>query len=152
MELDEFDLKILALVQDDVRQTTDSLGAQAGLSATAVQRRLKRLRQAGVIRKEIAVLNPAALGGRVTLIVTVRLAHGRHDAVDGFKRQMQALPEVQQCYYTMGEADFVLVVTARSVEDYEEFTRRVFFDNKNIAHFTSVMSMSSVKTTLRFPI
>lgn len=152
MELDEFDLKILALVQDDVRQTTDSLGAQVGLSATAVQRRLKRLRQAGVIRQEIAVLNPAALGGRVTLIVTVRLAHGRHDAVDGFKRQMQALPEVQQCYYTMGEADFVLVVTARSVEDYEEFTRRVFFDNKNIAHFTSVMSMSSVKTTLRFPI
>lgn len=152
MELDEFDLKILALVQDDVRQTTDSLGAQVGLSATAVQRRLKRLRQAGVIRKEIAVLNPAALGGRVTLIVTVRLAHGRHDAVDGFKRQMQALPEVQQCYYTMGEADFVLVVIARSVEDYEEFTRRVFFDNKNIAHFTSVMSMSSVKTTLRFPI
>jgi len=152
MDLDEFDLKLLAFIQDDARRTSEDLGDAVGLSATAVQRRLKRMRQSGAIKREVAVIDPSALGGRVTLIVSIRLAHGRHDAVDGFKRQMLALPEVQQCYYTMGEADFVLVVTAQSVEEYEEFTRRVFFDNPNIAHFTSVLSMNTVKTSLGYPI
>ncbi|MDW3206992.1 MAG: Lrp/AsnC family transcriptional regulator [Alphaproteobacteria bacterium] len=152
LEIDAFDRKILALVQADCRQTTEAIGAEVGLSPTAVQRRLKRLRAAGAIRREIAVLDGAVTGNRITLIVHVTLTKGRGQAVDGFKARMRKLPEVQQCFYTMGESDFVLIVTAKSVTDYEAFTRRALFDDANVAHFKTTIAMDTVKTGLDVPL
>ncbi len=151
-EIDDFDRKILSLMQDDARQTTEAIGAQVGLSATAVQRRLKRLRQAGAIRREIAVLDAAVTGKRITLIVQITLNKGRGHAVDGFKARMRGLPEVQQCFYTMGDSDFVLIVTAKDVADYEAFTRRAFFDDATIAHFKTTIAMDTVKSGLDVPL
>lgn len=151
-KLDEFDRKILRLVQENARQTTEALGDAVGLSATAIQRRLKRLRDSGTIRKEVAVVDPAFSGGLITLIVQVTLAKGSGRSVDEFKRRMRRLPEIQQCYYTMGEADFVLIATAPSVSDFEAFTRRAFFDDPAIAHFTTSVAMETVKTGLDVPI
>lgn len=151
-ELDAFDLKILAEVQEDARRTAEKIGEAVSLSGAAVQRRLKRLRRIGAIRRDVALLDPALLGGRVTLIVSVRLTYGHQDTVDGFKSDMRRLPEVQQCYHTMGEADFMMIVTARSIEAYEAFTRSVFVENPNIAHFTSSLAMSTVKAGLAYEV
>src|SRR3954452_25304463 len=119
MELDVFDTRLLTLVQQDARQSTESLAAEVGLSAAAVQRRLKRLRQEGVIAATVAVVAPEAVGRPMTFVVAVSLERERADLMDGFKRLMRATPEVQQCYYVAGDTDFVVVVTARSMADYE---------------------------------
>lgn len=151
-DLDAFDLALLRCLQQDCRRTSESLAAEVGLSATACQRRLKRLRRSEVIAKEVAVLAPDALGGRMTLIVQVVLARGRADIVDAFKRQVRVQPEIQQCYYVTGDCDFVLIVTAKDIADYETFTRRVFFENPNIQKFHTMVAMENVKLGLEVPV
>jgi Lrp/AsnC family transcriptional regulator, leucine-responsive regulatory protein len=152
MDLDSFDLRLLALVQQDARQSTESLAAEVGLSAAAVQRRLKRLRQEGVIAATVAVVAPEAVGRPMTFVVEVSLERERADLMDGFKRLMRATPEVQQCYYVTGDTDFVVVVTARSMADYEAFTRRTFFGNPNIRRFRTSVVMDRVKVGLTVPV
>ena len=151
-ELDAFDVKLLTLVQEDCRQTSEALADKVGLSPTACQRRLKRLREAGVIRREIAVLDPDRLGGRLTVIVEVVLERGRPDIIDDFKRRMRALPEVQQCYYVTGNSDFVLIVVVDDMKAYEAFTQRVLFASKAIQKFQTTVVMDTVKAGLATPL
>ena len=150
--LDQFDISILNLLQDDNRMTSEAIAERVGLSPTACQRRIKRLRAEGAIAAEVAVLDPDVVGGRITLIVQVVLAHGRADIVDAFKREVQAMPEVQQCYYVTGEADFILIVTAEDIPAYERLTRRIFFGNPHIQKFQTIVVMDSVKVGLKLPI
>ena len=95
MELTEIDRKLLAEVQRDNRQSGERLGERVGLSPTACQRRLKRLREAGVIEADVSVVSPAALGRPMTLVVTVELERERIDIVDEFKRAVAGTPEIQ---------------------------------------------------------
>ncbi|NIA68605.1 Lrp/AsnC family transcriptional regulator [Pelagibius litoralis] len=151
-DLDQFDVALLDQLQRDNRQTSEALAAAVGLSATACQRRMKRLREAGYIAADVSVLDPAKVGRRTTFIVQVDLARGRADIVDGFKRDMQKIPEVQQCYYVTGEADFILVVVARDLAHYEQLTRRLFYGNNVIGKFHTQVVMDSVKLGLTIPL
>ena len=151
-EIDAFDVKILNSLQANNRMTSEALAERVGLSPTACQRRIKRLRESGAISAEVAVVSPEVLGGRVTLIIQVLLERGRADIVDSFKREIRAIPEVQQCYYVTGEYDFVLVMTAKDMADYERLTRRIFFDNPNIQRFHTSVTMESVKVGLQIPL
>jgi Lrp/AsnC family leucine-responsive transcriptional regulator len=143
--LDRFDLKLLDLVQRDNRLTSEVLGERVGLSATAVQRRLKRLRQDGVIEADVAIVAPKAVGQRVQMIVLVSLERERADIIDRFKKSIRATPEVMNGYYVTGESDFMLLVTTRDMEDYEQFTRRFFYDNPDIKNFKTMVVMDRVK-------
>lgn len=89
--MDQLDRKILSIFQNDTRRTAQSIGSEVGLSMAAVQRRLKRLRESGTIRAEIAQLNGAVLGVPITCIVTLSMA-APPKQLDAFKRQMRALP------------------------------------------------------------
>lgn len=152
MELDRFDRALLDALQRDCRQPAESLGEALGLSATAVQRRIRRLKSEGAIEAEVAVLAPETMASLVTVIVELAFKQGLTAAIDAFKREATAQPEIQQCYYVAGEYDFVLVVVATSMADYERFTRRVFFPNDNIARFRSTVVMDSVKRGLQLPL
>lgn len=147
-KIDDFDVAILRLLQDDTRVTSETLAEAVGLSPTACQRRLKRLRESGAIAREVAVLDPDRVGGRITLIVQIVLERTRVDFVDSFKRDMLKAPEVQQCYYVTGEYDFVLIVTADDLADYEAVTQRLFFGNRSIQKFHTTVVMQSVKLGL----
>jgi Lrp/AsnC family leucine-responsive transcriptional regulator len=151
-ELDDFDRAILRELQQDCRRSSERIAAVVALSATAVQRRIKRLRENGVIVAEQAIVNPLAVGRRLSILVQVTLARGRADIVADFKRQAQANPEVQQCYYVTGEYDFLLIVTANDMADYERLTHRLFFENQNIQKFHTIVVMDPVKVGLTIPI
>ncbi len=146
--MDDKDLDILKLVQANAQLTAEALGHEVGLSAPAVQKRLKKLRDSGVIEKEIAVLSPAKLGREMTVIVGVSLERESRMHLDMFKRRMRQAPEVQQCYYATGEADFVLVVAVKDIKAYEAFTQEYFFDESNVSRFTSSVVMDRVKVSL----
>ena len=150
--LDALDLKLLDLVQRDARRTAAELSEAVGLSPTACLRRLHRLRTAGVIESEIAVLSPGALGRPLTMIVEVTLERERPDVLDEFKRAMRLTPEVMQCYYVTGAADFVLIVTAQDMRQYEAFTNRFFFRNPHIRRFETLVVMDRVKIGLSVPL
>ena len=146
--MDDKDLDILRLVQRDARLTADAISHEVGLSPPAVQKRLKRLRQNGVIERDIAVLSPAKLGREMTIIVEVILERESRAHLDAFKRRMRNAPCVQQCYYTTGEADFILILTVENIQEYEAFTQTYFFDESNISRFKTAVVMDRVKVSL----
>ena len=146
--MDDKDFEILRLVQSNARLTADTIGHEIGLSPPAVQKRLKKLRDTGVIENEIAVLSPAKVGREMTVIVQVMLERESRLHLDSFKRRMKSAPGVQQCYYTTGEADFILVVIVKDIQAYEAFTQEYFFDESNVSKFTSSIVMDRVKVSL----
>jgi Lrp/AsnC family leucine-responsive transcriptional regulator len=148
-DLDAFDVGILNLVQDNNQLSSHEIGAGVGLSPSAVQRRLRRLRQAGVIAADVSLIAPAVAGNRVTVIVEVSLEREQLQQRHEFERRVRALPEVVQCYYVTGRADFVLVLNVSSMEAYGDFTNDVFFADPNIKQFHTAVVMSTIKFTTR---
>lgn len=152
IELDRIDVALLRAVQRNNRLTSDELSVKVGLSPTACQRRLKRLRDGGVIEADVAIVAPKAVGRPITMLVLVTLERERADIVDRFKAAIRSTPEVMTGYYVTGDADFVLVVTARDMEDYEQFTRRFFYENHDIKGFKTMVAMDRVKASFELPI
>ncbi len=150
--MDRLDLRLLELVQRDNRLTADELSESVGLSPSACQRRLKRLREDGVIVADVSIVAPEALGRRLTMIVQVTLERERPDLIDTFKRSMIATPEVMQCFYVTGDADFVMILTVKDMKDYEVFTKRFFIENPNIQRFNTIVVMDWVKAGLQVPV
>jgi Lrp/AsnC family leucine-responsive transcriptional regulator len=144
-DIDIFDRRLLAEVQADARLTGDELADRVGLSAAACRRRLQALRQRGIIRREVAVIDGAALGAAVTLLVHVVLQDDRRDVLDGFIRRLRQEPLVRQAWYVTGPADFALTVVAPDMAAYEELTRRLFIDDPAVRRFETMVAMRSVK-------
>lgn len=151
IDLDQTDRLLLDLLQRDARQSLETLAAQVHLSAAAVQRRIKRLRDARVITGEVVQIDAAAVGLPMTFIVTVELERERTDEIDAFRRKASSEPRVQQVYYVTGEGDFILVVLAASMDDYEQLTRRLFFDDPNIRRFRTSAVMGKPYRSLAVP-
>jgi len=151
-ELDPFDIKLLARLQRNNRETSEVLADHLGLSPTACQRRLKRLREAGVISAEVAVVDPAATGQWLTLVAHASLVRGQPEVVDAFKREIRKTPEIQHCYYVTGEYAFVLVVIVRDIVAYDLLIRRLFVENPSILKFQTSMVIDTVKTGLALPL
>ena len=150
--MDSIDRKILALYQHDTRRIADSIGAEVGLSAAAVQRRLKRMREDGTIRAEIALLDNAAVGAPITCIVALSMAGAPPAGLDRTKRQLRSSPNVQQCYHVTGSMDFILVVTAARMEEYGRFTREWFESNAAVARYETFVTLDRVKVGLSLPV
>lgn len=152
VSLDLFDLALLNLVQHDNLRTSAELAEEVGLSPTSVQRRMKRLRQEGVIEADVSIVSTGALGRDMTMIVEVELERESAHLLDTFKQVMRDAPEVMQCYYTTGLADFILIVTAKDMHDYDVFIRRFFYANPNVRRFRTSIVIDRVKVGLTLPI
>lgn len=150
--IDQIDARILQALQENNRLTSDQLSEIVHLSATAVQRRVKRLRAIGVIEGDVAIISPKAVGRPVSMLVSVTLERERVAIIDRFKKAIREAPEIMSGYYVTGEADFVLLVTARDMEDFEQFTRRFFYDNPDIKGFKTAVVMDRVKAGFALPI
>lgn len=150
--IDDFDLAILRELQRD-NQTPQRLIAEAvGLSAPAVQRRIQRLEDSGAIQANVAVIDPLKVGQSITLLVAVEMESEHGEMLDAAKASFAATPQVQQCYYVTGEADFMLVVIVPSMTEYEALTKRLFFANNNVKRFRTFVAMDRVKVGLTVPI
>ncbi|UUC44685.1 Lrp/AsnC family transcriptional regulator [Flavobacterium cerinum] len=150
--LDKFDLAILKVLQKDNLTPQRTIGESIGLSAAAVQRRIKRMRETGVIAADITVVDREKAGRMITLFVEVKLESEQLELIDQAKSSFLKAPEVQQCYYVTGETDFVLVIISPSMHDYEQLTRRLFFSNKNIKSFRTSVALDIVKQGLEIPL
>ena len=145
--LDTFDRQILALYQRNTRLPSEQIGAQVGLSAAAVQRRLKRMREAGVIQAEVAVLDCQQLGLGVTAIVHVDLLDESAHATRVFRDKVTARGEVQQCYGVTGAADYVLVVIVADLAAYDVFCQACLLHDANVRSFTTHIVLEAAKRT-----
>lgn len=152
VDLDSFDRAILALLQRDNLMPQRLIAENINLSAPAVQRRIKRLQETGVISANVAVLEPGHIGRTLTAIITVQLVNDRPDLSRDFKARISAEAAVQQCFYVTGETDYILIVTATDMEDYQAICRRLFEGDDNIRRYSTSIALERVKTGLQMPI
>jgi len=152
MKLDRFDRQLLNLVQEDAGQTADQLAEQVALSPSAIQRRLRRMREQGVIVRQAAVVDPKQVGKPTFFIVALQVERERPELLAQLRRWLGEQEQVQQVFYVTGEADFVLVVTAPDTESYDALMIRMVADNPNVKRFTTNVALSLVKRGLTIPV
>jgi DNA-binding Lrp family transcriptional regulator len=152
MDLDRYDRQLLMLVQEDAGLTAEQLAQQVDLSASAIQRRLKRMREEGVIVRHAAIVDPAAVGRPTFFIASLQVERERPEVLAQLRKWLAAQDCVQQAYYVTGAADFVLVVTAPHAEAYEEFMSRMIAENPNVRHFSTNVALGVVKRGLSIPV
>lgn len=145
MTLDTFDRQILDLYQRNTRLPAEQMGARVGLSAAAVQRRLKRLRETGVILAETAELDCTKLGLGITAIVQVDLVDESARATLAFRQKVDARGEVQQCYGVAGSIDYVLIVIVPDLAAYDVFCNACLLHDTNVRSFTTQIVLDAHK-------
>jgi Lrp/AsnC family leucine-responsive transcriptional regulator len=150
VELDDFDRRLLDALQQDSRRTGEQLAELVGLSSAACLRRVQRLREAGIIEREVAILAPAAVGRRVSVILLI-LERDRLDAVDGFRRAMLQADEVLQCYSITGESDLALMLAVPDMDAYNDFIKRFLYE-KPVRRFETIVVLERLKFTTAVPI
>ena len=148
--LDEFDHRLLALLQQDAGRTLTDLGDSVGLSASAVQRRIARYRASGLLH-QVAVLEPELLGSPVIAIVWVTMEREPTRQLKAFQNRMRAAPEVQQCYQVAGELDYMVIMATPSLADYRRAAERLFKDDGNIRRYDTHLVFETVKHGLALP-
>ncbi|KFX28552.1 Lrp/AsnC family transcriptional regulator [Ralstonia solanacearum] len=152
MELDSYDRKLLRLLQENNKLSQRDLADAVNLSASAVNRRIAALEEAGVIRANVSVVDAAALGRPITILVEVKLENERLDLLDEVCNRFVSRPEVQQVYYVTGDYDFLLVLNVRSMSEYEALTRELFLMSGNVKSFKTQVAMRRAKVTLNVAI
>jgi Lrp/AsnC family leucine-responsive transcriptional regulator len=152
--MDSFDVKILNIIQQDNRLPAEKIADQVGLSPSAVQRRLKRLREEGIIEADVAIISPEAIGRTLTAIIGVIIDKERplSLALTEFKNLMLNTPEVMQCYDVTGEADFIVIITAKDMQEYELISRQLFMENPNVRRYKTSLVVRRVKSGMMVPL
>lgn len=150
VSLDEFDHRLLELLQRNADTTLFALGEAVGLSASAVQRRITRYRKSGLMR-QVAVLDPAVLGGTTLAAVLVALERESAKQHATLYARMRATPEVQQCYVLAGDWDYLLILATTGVAHCREVADRLFMDQDHIKRYETRMVFDTVKLGLNLP-
>lgn len=151
IELDKLDRRILAMLQKDARRSAELVGAEVGLSASAVQRRIARLREEGVIAAEVAVVDPKRVGRPLNLIVEIEVERERPELVASLKQWIAAEAMIQEAWYVTGAGDYVLIVVARDVDDFEALMQRLVAENANVRRYHTRVALGTIKRSLLVP-
>ncbi|MEH6456847.1 MAG: Lrp/AsnC family transcriptional regulator [Cocleimonas sp.] len=148
MNIDKADIAIINALQKNARIGIESLAELSSLSSASVQRRLKALRDSGIILREVAIIDPMKVGQLMSFVVLVELERERRDQIDKFVKRVSKEAQVQQCYYVTGDADFCLICTAQDMNDFEELTQRLFFEDANVRRFRTSVVMGRKKASM----
>ncbi|KRS14831.1 AsnC family transcriptional regulator [Roseovarius atlanticus] len=124
IELDTTDRQILRALVQDATQSAGAIGRALGLSQPAAWRRIKRLRDAGILKTQRLDLDKEALGFGVTVFLGLKLATKGRVSLADFERAVSAIPEVQTVEHILGLYDYRLRVVARDISDFERVLRR----------------------------
>ncbi len=148
--LDDLDRRLLALLQRDGRATSVELARRLDLSPPGLQRRLRRLEAAGVIRGYAALVNREAVGLDLLCFVEVKLAHHRPECVARFRDEVQAIPQVLECHYLTGESDYLIKIVVPNHKALETvlFEGLMRIDGVDRIHTSIVVNEVKVSTVL----
>jgi Lrp/AsnC family transcriptional regulator, leucine-responsive regulatory protein len=154
--LDKLDKAILRALQQNGRETYDVIGEQVGLSPSAVLRRVKRLEEAGVIDRYVALVKPEAVGLGLTAYINVRLekhteSHKRNP-MDLFRAAVQTWPEVVECAALTGEMDYLLRVVVQDMGHYSRFIMDTLLKHPSVQDCKTSFVLDRVKATTAVPV
>lgn len=151
MKIDSIDIKILEILQKDSDQQTAQLAEQVGLSPTPCWRRVQRLREAGVITKNVALVDPRMVNVGVTVFVFVRTSTHTEEWFGRFKATVDVIPEVVEFYRMSGDIDYLLRVVVPDIAAYDKVYKRLI-ENTDLFDVSSSFAMEEIKFTTALPL
>lgn len=152
MQIDHFDRKILALLQDDARLTNNDLSERVNLSPSQCSRRRQRLEEEGLIAGYRAVLHREALGFSLVNIITVTLATHNRDNARRFGDLVARLPQVLEAHALTGEMDYVLKVVVPDLKALSSFVNDVLLPHESVQHVKTAIVLDTLKETAALPL
>lgn len=149
--LDDLDRNILALLQADARIPLEETARRVGASKTPVWNRIRRMREAGIIRGEVAILDPEKLGLESCFFVLIRTSQHDADWLERFLQAVRSRPEVIEAHRLAGDIDYILKVRVPNARAYDDFYRALIKE-VTIFNVTSTLSMEEIKYTTALPL
>ncbi len=149
--LDDTDRKILRELQADAGRSLDELAQAVGSSKTPVWNRVRKMREAGIIKQNTVLLDAEALGFEATFFVLIRTSEHEADWQRKFLAALRARPEVQEAHRLAGDIDYILKVRVRNARAYDAFYRALIKE-VSIFNVTSTLSMEEIKNTTALPV
>ncbi len=149
--MDDFDTKILGLLQRDATLPVAEIAEKVGLSTTPCWRRIQNLEAAGVIRARVALLDGAMLNAGVTVFVAVRTSRHDREWLDEFAAVVSAIPEVVEFYRMSGEIDYLLRIVVPDIAAYDAVYKRLI-ERVTLADVSSSFAMEQIKYTTALPL
>jgi DNA-binding Lrp family transcriptional regulator len=151
-QFDEIDGSILSILQNEGRLTNVELASRVGLTPPPTLARVKRLEEAGLIRRYVALVDQVALGLPVTAFVHVIHKEHNQETSTAFLKAVAGLPEVLECHHIAGDEDFLLKVVAASPLDYEKFVLEKLTAIEGVQRVKTTFVLSSPKSETAIPV
>ena len=151
-ELDQTDRRILNILQDDGGISNVELARRVGLAPATTLERVRKLRQQEIIDRTVALVDPAKVGKSTLAYVQVSLTQHGAERVEAFRRAVEKLPQVMECYHISGDSDFLLKIVAQDIGAYESFLLHEFSGIPGVARIHTSFVLSTVKHRTQVPI
>ncbi len=152
LDLDPGDIRILRVMQRDASLAVAEIAREAGMSQTPAWRRIRRLKEAGVIRAVVALVDRHAVGLIFVAYAFVKLGLPSRQNMENFDRLVKLWPEVLLCERVTGAVDYLIKVVTEDIEAYDRFLRYKLLDNELIVDVQSRIVVSTIKDTPALPI
>ena len=149
---DAYSLKILEALQEDSRMTVQQISERVGLSTTPCWKRIKEMEVQGVITGYTVQVDRKKVGLNLMVMAEINLAQHTDKTVAEFEAAVQAIPHIVRCYSTTGQSDYVLMIMATDIEQYEQFLMRTLFKLPAVAHVRSSIVLREVKQGTGLPL
>lgn len=150
--LDPSDIRVLQILQRDASLSIAEIAREAGMSQTPCWRRIKKMKEAGVIRQIVAVVDREAVGLGFVAYAFVKLAVPSRDNMETFDKLINRWPEVVICERITGAVDYLIKVVASDIKAYDDFLRLKLLDNALVSDVQSRIVVSNVKQTVALPL
>jgi DNA-binding Lrp family transcriptional regulator len=152
VHIDEFDRKLLRLLQEDARLTNNELSERINLSASQCSRRRMRLEEAGIIKGYRADLDREKLDLGIVNVITVTLATHNRDNAQRFARLIAGLPEVLEAHALTGEMDYIIKVVTPDLKSLSAFVNEVLLPHESVQHVKTAIVLETLKESAALPV
>ena len=152
LKIDSIDRRILSVLQSDANLSVQAIGDKVGLSANPCWRRIKRLEEAGVIVRRVAIVNPRLVGLATTVFVSIRTRRHAPEWLAAFLEAVKALDEITECHRMAGDIDYLLKLRVRDIADYDRIYQQLIDRIQDLADVTATFSMEEMKYSTALPI
>jgi Lrp/AsnC family transcriptional regulator len=150
--LDPSDIRVLRILQRDASLSIAEIAKEAGMSQTPCWRRIKKLKETGVIRQTVAVVDREAVGLGFVAYAFVKLAVPSRENMETFDNLIQRWPEVVICERITGAVDYLIKVVTSDIKAYDDFLRLKLLDNAMVSDVQSRIVVNTVKHTVALPL
>jgi len=152
MELTRTDRRLLAELQKDATRNQSDLAEIVGMSRTSCWRRIRDFEEAGLIERQVALLNPKMAGFSIEVLLLVAMTEHSDENRHNFERHVSLLPEVMECFSVSGDRDYLLQVVAKDMDSYNDFLNAQILRHEAVRSASSTFVLRRVKYTTALPL